>query len=175
MVARRSKKSTPMAGRKKTTKKLVSETQKKTGSKGGRPAFRPTGDQRENVEAMVGFGLTYKEIAVLIHNPQTGIGISTNTLERHFRKELDCGRAKVKAKVIGSLVKKACSDSHPQAAVCSMFFLKCQHGWRQEDKLVHEVEGGTGVLVAPARVTPEVWIREQEAENLKRRRPGGDG
>ena len=162
-----------MVGRKRTTKKPVSETEKKTGSKGGRPAFRPTGEQRENVEAMVGFGLTYKEIAVLIHNPQTGIGISTNTLERHFRKELDCGRAKVKAKVIGSLVKKACSDSHPQAAVCSMFFLKCQHGWRQEDKIIHEVEGNTGVLVAPAAMTPAQWIQRAQAKNATRKPPQG--
>ncbi len=164
----------PERGRKRT----ATHRRARKGKPEGRRAFRPTDEQRNQVELLVGMGLTYKQVAVLTVNPDTGKGISTATLQRAFAGELQTGQPKVYAQVVQSLVSKAMSKTHPQAAACAMFFLKCRHGWRQEDKLVHEIEpGAVGVLIAPARVTPEEWIREQAVANAKRKPPlrNGDG
>jgi len=142
----------------------------------GMPPFRPTAEQRQQVELMAGLGMTQEEVAVVILNPRTGKGISDKTLREHFRQELATGRSKVKAKVAASLFKKATDDKHPQSAICGMFIMKCQFGWRQEDKLIHQVEPSmVGVLVAPAQRTPEEWIEEQRVKNLTRAAPGANG
>lgn len=171
MAVRRSKKKTPMAvsKKKKAAKKPVSELKKRSG--GGRPLFNPTDEQRSNVEALVGYGLTHKQIASLIRNPDTNTGISQNTLERHFREELNTGAAKTTAKVANSLVGKAISKTHPQSATCAIFYLKCKAHWRQEDRVVHEIQAGTGVLIAPASVSPEDWIEAAESRNNGREPP----
>lgn len=48
------------------------------------------------VEALAGYLIPEKEIAILVINPLTGEGISPITLRKHFRKELDTGFAKIK-------------------------------------------------------------------------------
>ena len=147
---------------------------KAPGKKGkkGMTSFVPTDEQRQQVEVLVGLGLTYKEAATVIVNPRTGKGISATTLQEHFPRELETGLAKIKGAVIQSLVKKAISHNHPQAAVCAMFIAKCRFGWRQEDKLIHEIDvASTGVLVAPALISPEQWIKIQREKNAKKKPP----
>lgn len=155
-------------------KKADAAATKKQGTKGkkGMTPFAPTEEQRVQVELLVGLGLTYKEIATVIINPRTGKGVSATTLQDHFGRELEQGLAKVKANVVRSLVKKAISDNHPQAAICAMFIAKCRFGWRQEDKLIHEVDvASTGVLVAPALISPEQWIKAQREKNATKKPP----
>jgi DNA-binding CsgD family transcriptional regulator len=51
-------------------------------AKSGRPAFRPTAAQRRTVSIAAGSGqMSHEEIAI-------GLGISRNTLEKHFAPEL---------------------------------------------------------------------------------------
>jgi hypothetical protein len=172
-----------MAARKKTpTKKKVTRkkaTRKKAPAKksppkkraGGRPPFTPTDEQRTQVKILIGLGLTYREVASVILNPQTGSGISINTFQDRFREELEAARGVVKSRVAMSLFKKAISDNHPQAAICAMFIAKCQMGWRQEERVVHEVESSTGVLIAPAATSPQAWIEAQKDANAKKKKP----
>ena len=161
------------AARKRPSRTLATRAARR-GKKRGTPPLEPTPEQRLQVEVLVGLGLTYKEVAYVVVNPRTGKGISTRTLQAHFADELEQGQARVKANVVTSLVKKAISKSHPQAAACAMFIAKCRFGWRQEDKLVHEVEpGSTGVLVAPAAILPDDWIAQQQEKNAKKDPPKG--
>jgi len=177
-----------MADRKKTTKKKAvrrkatssprkkapQRRQKPPSVKGkrGMPAFEPSDQQRIMVELLKGCGLTHIEIAANVLNPRTGKGIDQDTLEKYFRRELDEGFGKTKAKVLGSMVQKAMSKDHPNAAQLAMFMARCQYGWRQEDKLKHEHSGTVaGVLVAPATMTAEEWVAEQEAKNTTREAP----
>ena len=118
------------------------------------------------VEALIGYGMTYKEICCIVKNPTTGEGISVNTLQRHFREELDAGAPMVKAKVIGSLVRSAVNGN----VTAQIWFTKARLNWRGEH-VTHEVQSGTGVLVAPAGVTPEEWIAREEAKNATRKPP----
>lgn len=160
-----------MAARKKKVKKKPArrkpETKKRRGR--GQPPFQPTEDQRKQVELMVGLNLTHREIASLVFNPRTGKGISVNTLELHFRYELDNGAAKVNAKVGESLVKRALDLQHPQGATCAIFYAKTRMGWKETQ--VHEVESKAGVLVAPAQMTPEEWIEQQQKADAEKEAP----
>ena len=139
-----------------------------------RAEFVPTKEQREQVRAMVGYGLTHEEVACLTINPATGEGIALHTLHKHFKRELADGHAMAKALVLQSLFKKARDEKHPQAAVCAMFIAKCRYGWRQADRVVHSFEGGMqgGVLVVPASETPEEWVERQKQKNAKKKPPG---
>lgn len=159
---------------KRATKKAAAKKSRRGGARpgAGKPPFRPIDAQRWQVECMVAYGLTLAEIAALILNPSTGKSISINTLRKHFASELDAGAAKVHAMLANSIVRKALSKDHPKAHVCAMFVLKCRFGWRETQVNVHETDGvSTGVLVAPAAVDPEAWIKAQEQKNAKKGGP----
>jgi len=141
---------------------------------GGRPVFVPTDEKRKLVTSLIGYGLTRLEICDVLRNPSTGKPISVNTLKKHFEQEIETGESQIKAKLYHSIYKKALSDDHPQAAACAMFILKCRYGWRQADRVIHEFDANTGVLVVPAGVTPQDWINAQHAKNAKKKAPKHD-
>lgn len=145
-----------------------SDGKKKRG--GGMPRFEPTRQDREQVLLMVGYGLTHEEIATLIKNPRTGEPISVNTLKRTMSAELRDGLAFIKTRVIGNLVKRACSD-HPSAVGAAIWLTKARFGWKSTDRYEHVHEGTTGVLVAPAAQSPGTWIGLQQKANSKRKAP----
>lgn len=165
------------AGKKKAAKRSPkkraprkADTQK-TGKRGMTP-FRPTDEQRKQVELMVGLGLTYREISLLTINPRTGSGISVNTLQKHFPEELARGAPLANAQVARALFKKATSDSHPQAATCAIWWSKARMGWRSEQKLSVDVKDTSGVLVVPAAAaTTEDWISEQAEADKDKQSP----
>lgn len=137
---------------------------RKSGTGNGMTPFQPTQPQRDQVEIMTGFGMTQEEIACLIENPRTGKGISTRTLGLHFGEEMHQGHAKIKRKVVGSLIAKATGD-HPQAVTAAIFVCKARYNWRTEDRVVVDVAAGTGVLVVPANISPADWIAQAQKEN----------
>src|ERR1700731_1147999 len=61
--------------------------------------FAPTADQRGNVEAMTGFGISQEEIRRVVINPETGKPIDKKTLELHFVDEIETGQIKANATV----------------------------------------------------------------------------
>jgi len=175
-----------MAARKKTTKKKAVRRKatssppkkparkpaQKPASKKGMPLFVPSPEQRIVVETLVGLGLTHNEIRSNVINPRTGKSIDRDTLTRAFATELVEGDGKLKARVLGSLAKKAMSADHPSSATAAIFMAKCRWKWRQEDTIKHEHSGTVaGVLVAPATMTAEEWVAEQEAKNTTREAP----
>jgi hypothetical protein len=66
-----------------------------------RRAFKPTAEQRGNVEAMTGYGIPTAEICLLIKNPETSKPIDLATLRKHFAREIATGATKLKALVAG--------------------------------------------------------------------------
>ena len=56
----------------------------------GRPAFRPTDEQRKNVEVMASLGIPEEEICLVVRN-RSDKPISRNSLRKHFKKELETG------------------------------------------------------------------------------------
>jgi hypothetical protein len=67
-------------------------------SRGGRPPFEPTDEQRRNVEIMVGLGIPQDSICVMIRDKKDR-PITEATLRKHFKKEIAQGQAKLNAMV----------------------------------------------------------------------------
>src|ERR1700674_596482 len=89
--------------------------------------FEPTKQQRDLVEALVGYGVRYTEICRLVVNPRTGKPIDTKTLMKAFRSELDVGATKANAKVAESLFKQATGGN----VAALIWWTKCRMGWKE--------------------------------------------
>ncbi len=92
----------------------------------GRPPHQPTEEQRAQVEALAGFGVTEKEIG-------TYIGIDVKTLRKHYRRELDTGHIRTNVEVATNLYNQ--TKDNPTAAI---FWLKIRAQWTH--KTPHEQE-----------------------------------
>ena len=105
--------------------------------------FVPTAEQRQNVEAMTGFGIKHDDICLLIKNRETGKPIDKKTLELHFADEIATGAIKANAKVGSSLFRDATECPNDRARVdASKFWLRIRAGWK--DTTVHEHVGKDG-------------------------------
>lgn len=92
-------------------------------NKGGRPAHEPTAETRKQVEAMAGYGIRADDIA-------RSVGISQETLRKHYRDELDLGTVKANTAVAQSLYKKALGDG-TSAVTAAIFWMKTRAGWKE--------------------------------------------
>ncbi len=105
--------------------------------------FEPTPEQRQNVEAMTGFGIPQDNICLLIKNRNTGKPIDRKTLASHFADEIATGVAKANAKVAGSLFKDATECTNDRARVAaSSFWLKMRAGWKDTSVIEHTGKDG---------------------------------
>ena len=95
----------------------------------GRPCFVPTLEQRHQVEALAGYGLTTREIATVIINPQTGLPLSQRSLHKFFQRELDVGRIKANAAIAGNLFRIALGNGAASVRAC-IWWTKARMGWR---------------------------------------------
>lgn len=84
----------------------------------GNPPFEPTPDQRRDVEAWVRAGCTAVDIGILLN-------VNERTVRRHFKRELELGRAKLKVALGGKLVKMALEGD--KGAL--IFWLRTQAKW----------------------------------------------
>lgn len=101
------------------------EQEKKDGR--GRPLFEPTDKMREVVEELAGLGLSHEDICATFEKT-LGKSITPPTLRKHFRLQLNIGKAYARAKVSNTLFKMACSGENFQA---TRFYLTTQAGWKE--------------------------------------------
>ena len=110
--------------------------------KQGRPAFKPTDEQREQVITMSSNGLPHIQIAPLI-------GCSSpKTLRKHFRDELNTGKIQANAKVAGALYQSAL-DGNVKAQT---FWLKTVGGWQETGKGEIVSDGLLGTINRAQRI-----------------------
>lgn len=121
----------------------------------GQPPFEPTDQERGQVEAMSGFGVPVKSIAAIIRG-----GISDNTLMKHFRKELDQGRAKAQAQVGKSLFQNCISGN----VTAQIFYAKTQMGWKEPPQQI-EVSNHAERFLADVRAMEQNLIGEDEIDH----------
>ena len=95
----------------------------------GRPAFVPADHERQQVEALSGYGLPQDQIAVLIRG-----GIALETLREHFAKELVSGKAKASGQIGKTLFQKAMGGD----TAAMIWWSKAQMRWAETQK--HEVD-----------------------------------
>lgn len=89
--------------------------------KPGRPQYVPTDKERAQCKALAGMGVPHTDIAIVLQ-------VSTPTLRRHFRTELDAGAIEANAKVAQSLFRQATDPAKPSTVAC-IFWLKTRAGW----------------------------------------------
>ena len=109
--------------------------------KRGRPAFKPTDEQREQVIALSSNGLPHIQIAQII-------GCAPKTLRKHFREELNIGKIQANAKVAGALYQSAL-DGNVKAQT---FWLKAVGGWQETGNVEIVSEGELGAIKRASEV-----------------------
>ena len=110
--------------------------------KRGRPPFKPTDEQREQVKAMSSHGVPHRQQAPLI-------GCSSpKTLRKHFRDELNTGKIQANAKVAGALYQSAL-DGNVKAQT---FWLKAVGGWQETGRVEIVSEGELGAIKRASEV-----------------------
>lgn len=122
----------------------------------GKPPYVPTDKDRLTVKVMVAGGILHTAIAGVL-------GISHVTLRKHFRREIDNGKAEVDAQVVASLItmavgqkpapgRQAIAPNHHSAK----WYTQARMGWMER---IAVVDGGT-------EVDPTTLTDEQIAERL---------
>lgn len=104
------------------------KTTAKGKSKGGRPSFKPTQEQREKVESMAGYGLTAEQICNLIE-------VSRGTLFKYFGDELKQGEGKAHVQITQRAFEMARNGRNP---AMTMFWLKCRAGWTEKIQITND-------------------------------------
>lgn len=104
----------------------------KKAKKPGRPAFKPTDENRAMVRKLAAVGTPQKDIG-------TVLGINEDTLRKYFREELDTGSIRATASVAGKLYEKAIAGD----TTCMIFWMKTRGGWREKSDV--ELSGEIGV------------------------------
>jgi predicted transcriptional regulator len=100
----------------------------------------PTAETRKLVESSSGLGLPHESIAVLV-------GIDDKTLRKHYRAELDMGKAKANGQIAKTLFQKATSGD----TTSLIWWTKTQMKWSETVKA--EVTGANGEPLQGIQVT----------------------
>jgi hypothetical protein len=85
--------------------------------------YKPTEDQRRQIELMAGVGCSQQDIALIM-------GIDPKTLRRACRIELDRGAVKANAKVAANLYRMATGTGR-EALIAAIFWMKTRCGWSE--------------------------------------------
>lgn len=113
----------------------------------GRPPHVPTPETRELAESLAGYGVPYEQIGALIAD-----GIDRDTLTKHYREDLERGKAKANSKVGKTLFQKAIDGD----TAAMIWWSKSQMRWKGTDALEHSgPDGGAIQQEITARLTPE--------------------
>jgi hypothetical protein len=114
---------------------------------GGRPAHQPTEATRQTVSLHATVGTKQDVIAEIL-------GISVDSLQRHYRAEIETSREKANASVGGALFKKAMGGD----TTAMIFWLKTRARWREtldisnEDGSLKPEATQAAVLAALAKI-----------------------
>lgn len=103
-------------------------------SKRGRPAFKPTDDQRKLVSQWAAVGLPHEQIARGLVKG----GISVPTLHKYFSEELETAFIKANAQVGGAMYNKAMAGD----IQALKWWSSCRMGWKDASRV--EVTGEDG-------------------------------
>ena len=101
---------------------------------------QPTDENRKLVESTSGLGLPHEQIAILV-------GIDDKTLRKHYRHELDVGKAKANGQIAKTLFSKAMSGD----TTSLIWWTKAQLRWSETVK--NEVTGADGTPLQGIQVS----------------------
>jgi len=96
---------------------------------------KPTKESRATAESTSGLGLPHEQIAMLI-------GIDDKTLRKHYRHELDMGKAKANGQIAKTLFQKATAGD----TTSLIWWTKSQMRWAETVKQEHTGADGAPLL-----------------------------
>lgn len=129
-----------------------------------KPSYKPTPEQRAQVDAMAAYGVPEHAIAKVLK-------IDPKTLRKHFREELDTAHFKANSAVAQSLFRKATGDG-PQSVTACIFWLKVRMGWKETEAIEHSGPGGGPIMTEESSARAEITRRI--AGLIARKRTDGD-
>ena len=97
--------------------------------------YEPNDEDRSLALKMAGY-CTFEQIAAVLK-------ISSDTLVKYYKEDLDAKKVIVGTQVASKLVEKALRGDN----ACMMFYLKTQFGWRETTH--HELTGKDGAAIQP--------------------------
>ena len=100
----------------------------------------PNETNKNLVKTLAAVGVTYEDIA-------SKLNISSDTLVKYYKKELDDGRIDANASIAQTLFKQA-KDGNTSAAI---FWLKTRARWKETT--AHEITGAEGQAITVKVVT----------------------
>jgi hypothetical protein len=113
-----------------------SQLKKVAKRKAGRPPHLATADTRNKVYNLSIVGTRYEDIALVL-------GVSSDTLTKYYKDELELGRIEANAAVAGTLYEKA-----KQGDTSSMiFWLKTRAQWSEKNTTELTGEGGSPINI----------------------------
>lgn len=113
-----------------------------------RPTFKPTDEQRRQVEHLAAFGIPIEQMLCLVFD-KNGKPISENTLRKHFKTELATGQVKANAKIARTLFDKAVNGD----TTAMIFWLKTRARWKESPQAM-ELSGPNGQPMEHVGMTP---------------------
>lgn len=116
-------------------------TRKKTGAPRGRPAYKPSEEDRAVVNSMAANGIAQERIARAIGGPG---GIAVGTLVKYYREELETASIKAEAVIAGTAYNKAkAGDVH-----MIRYWLNCRAHWTEKSEIQHSGSIGINIIKA---------------------------
>lgn len=97
----------------------------------GRPAHKVTKENQDTAKRLSALGVTHEDIA-------TRLKISSDTLVRYYKDQLDEGRIDANSAIAGTLFQQA-KNGNTAAAI---FWLKTRAKWKETS--AHEISGSDG-------------------------------
>ena len=116
--------------------------------RGSKP-FIPTEADRLLVESLVACGITQDEIKKVIINPDTGKAISLQTLNTHFREELETGLTKAIHSAAGNLRRAMNAEVSAPMVAANIFYLKTKGRWKEPQSFEILDKDGVPQDIAP--------------------------
>ena len=129
------------------------------GSKDNPLWHKPNDELRKQVENLAAVGVPLDTIGL-------AIGISVNTLKKHYEEELAVGKGKAIAAVANNLFRMATGDGR-QALGAAIFYLKCQAHWREEDKKESNRLQVNNLVQPVNTITPELAEKIQSLSKVR--------
>lgn len=107
----------------------------------GRPAHEPDDLKRQLARSFSAVGMPYEDIAVKLK-------ISSDTLAKYYKEELQLGRAEANAEIAKTLYQQAKAGN----TAAMIFWLKTRARWKEVHQHEHSGTDGAPILARIERV-----------------------
>lgn len=126
--------------------------------------FVPTDEQRKVVRKLAGYGLPHEQIAALV-----GRGIDRDTLTKHFRVELDEGKAASSEAIGRTLFEKAMAGD----TASLIWWTKAQMRWTSLQQI--QVQSDSRISIVSALEQAEGRVIDGECSDVGSNEKGPEG